>query len=171
MSLTRPDGLLVHPIAESSLHNRKQRPAALRAHCCAFRRDLPVLEGNSDDLEHIQGACKVPSPVGRRGSRALARNPGEESVAIHLWGQEEGGTGELIAGMMLAIANVGLPCALAQCLTIRLSTSQRQACCLDHPIKNGHETRKARCSCGCSSEWLISLQMTVILRSIPCMHH
>ena len=89
MSLTWTE-LRARQLVQSFPRTRKQHPAVRQAHCCAFRLDLPVLEGGSQELEHIQGACEVPSPVGRRGARNSTRNEGEEQGAVGLWGNTGG---------------------------------------------------------------------------------
>ena len=78
-------------LVQSFPRTRKQPPGVRQAHCCVFRPNLPVLEGGSQELEHIQGASEVPSPVGRRGARNSTRNEGEEQGAVGLWGNTGGG--------------------------------------------------------------------------------
>ena len=63
-----------HELAKSQLYNRKQLLVASRAHICAFRHSLTMLESGREELKHIQGAGKVPSPVGREVSKHILGN-------------------------------------------------------------------------------------------------
>ena len=71
-------------IAYSRLHGRKQHHTVNRVRHSVFRRNLLMLEGGSQELKHIQGACEAPSPEGRLGSGVSTRNEGEECRTVCL---------------------------------------------------------------------------------------
>ena len=65
---------LARELANSFLHKGKELPVVLQAHSYAFRRGPTMVEGACQELEHIQGAGKVPSPICRLGARVSAGN-------------------------------------------------------------------------------------------------